>query len=292
MLSAAETDGVPGARLGVLGSPIRHSRSPRIHRAAYERLGLDWSYDAFECEVPDLAAFLAGRDDAWRGFSVTMPLKEEAFRLCAVRDPVAEESGVVNTLLRVAGGGSTGVWAGFNTDVAGLAGALTHTGFDFTRPLVLGSGATAVSALMALRGLGAAVITVSARRDSAARVLAARFDSVSLPVRSAPLAELRSASVTAIISTLPGPAGVGLPLPADLTRLPLFDVAYDPWPSPLATRWSEAGGVATAGLPMLVEQALIQVRIFRNGDPDSPLPDEAGLRDVMVRAAHEPGVGG
>ncbi|WP_244301047.1 hypothetical protein [Leucobacter insecticola] len=63
-------------------------------------------------------------------------------------------------------------------------------------------------------------------------------------------------------------------------------MAYDPWPSPLAERWCEAGGEAHSGLGMLVRQALLQIRIFSAGDPDTPLPDEQGLLSAM-RAAHD-----
>ena len=63
-------------RAAVLGSPISHSRSPELHRAAYAELGLDWTYEAIECNDRDFAAFFAGLDEQWRGLSLTMPLKE------------------------------------------------------------------------------------------------------------------------------------------------------------------------------------------------------------------------
>ena len=70
-----DTD-VPGGsvarRCAVLGSPIGHSLSPVLHRAAYAELGLDWTYDAVEVDGPGLAGFLTGLDDRWRGLSLTM----------------------------------------------------------------------------------------------------------------------------------------------------------------------------------------------------------------------------
>ena len=62
-------------RCAVLGSPIGHSLSPTLHRAAYAELGLDWTYDRFEVTEDRLAGFVAGLDGPWRGLSVTMPLK-------------------------------------------------------------------------------------------------------------------------------------------------------------------------------------------------------------------------
>lgn len=288
-------------RLAVLGSPIEHSRSPRIHRAAYGALDLDWSYTRVRCGVAGLDAFLRSRGSEWRGFSVTMPLKEEARRIATVLDPVATESGVVNTLLRIVGpGDAVPRWAGYNTDVPGLAAAIRGAGLDALRTVVLGSGATAVSALLAARRLGAERITLLARNSAAVADLVARFEgtgeasAAAVRVSGAVLgtedatAAAEEADATLVISALPGPAGAGVELPAGLERAPLFDVAYDPWPSPLAERWRVAGGIAHPGLDMLVEQALVQARIFVAGEPSFPLPDESALLDVMRGAAGLP----
>lgn len=279
--------------LAVLGSPISHSRSPQIHSAAYEALGLDWRYTRVRCGEAALAPFLRGRGEEWRGFSLTMPLKEEAFRLASEVDPIARESGVVNTLLRRAHGG----WSGFNTDVAGLAAAIRNAGHDATRTVILGSGATAISAILAARSLGAARIDLVARNTAAVTTLVDRFNGTAGPtgvrveVRGAGPERLgevvagASGGVqpTLIISTLPGAAAASTPIPDAATRVPLFDVAYDPWPSPLAARWREAGTVASPGTAMLVEQAFIQIRIFVGGDPAVALPAEAAARAAVDR---------
>ncbi len=298
------------SRLAVLGSPIGHSRSPRIHRAAYAVLGLPWEYEAVRCESDGLAGWLGERGPEWRGLSLTMPLKEEAHRLAVVRDPVAEESGVANTLLRLIGDGAGGRWAAFNTDVGGLAAAIREAGLDATRTIVLGSGATAISAILAARSLGAHRIGVVARNSMSSFALADRFRGTGEPdsettVRveagfpgekwreGMPLslaAVLRNDELTRdatlVISTLPGSAGAEIELPAELTALPLFDVAYDPWPSPLAERWRAAGGEAHSGLGMLLHQALLQIRIFVGGDPALPLDREdevlAAMRHAVV----------
>ncbi|UOQ60811.1 shikimate dehydrogenase [Leucobacter rhizosphaerae] len=281
-------------QLAVLGDPIAHSKSPLIHRAAYAELGLDWEYTAIRCGRDALSELLTSRDADWRGFSVTMPLKEEAHRLAAVLDPVARESGVVNTLLRLSGAAG---WAGFNTDVAGLATAIRRSGLDARRTVVLGSGATAVSAVLAARRLGAEHVTIVARNAAAAAELVDRFSGTRETTSAAPV-ELAAvsptawrtdpaallASATLVVSALPGPASRELDVPDGLTRIPLFDVAYDPWPSPLAVRWTGAGGQAHSGLGMLVAQALIQIRIFQHGDPDTAVADEDEVQAVMQRA--------
>jgi shikimate dehydrogenase len=68
----------------------------------------------------------------------------------------------------------------------------------------------------------------------------------------------------------------------------LLDVAYDPWPSPLAAAWLEVGGTVVPGIEMLVNQALVQVRIFVHGDPLRALPTEASVLTAMRRAVGLP----
>lgn len=289
------SDGVLRERLAVLGSPIAHSKSPAIHAAAYEVLGLDWAYGRQELQARDLEGFLDSLGPEWRGLSLTMPLKEEAHRLAAILDPVAQRSGAVNTLLRLSAGAG---WAGFNTDVGGLAAAMHGAGLDALRTVVLGAGATAGSAVLAALGIGAERVLVLARRPEAAADLGRRFGSDTgegepLEIDSAGLADvdlaarLEEFAPTLVISTLPGPAGAEVALQAILTAAPLFDVAYDPWPSPLAERWREAGSEAHPGIDMLVEQALLQVRIFVGGDPSQPLADEPGVLAAMRSAARQ-----
>lgn len=289
------------ARLAVLGSPISHSKSPAIHTAAYRELGLDWQYGARELQAAELAGFLSGLGEEWRGLSLTMPLKEEAHRLAAVLDPVAQESGVVNTLFHLPVLGGRASWAGFNTDVGGLAAALQRAGLDVRHTLVFGAGATAVSAVLAARRLGASSVTVLARRHEAAQALAARFDGTSeaggspIAVSAAPLfadpqgaddgsRPERAARPTLIISTLPG-HGIDWQRVAAIGTTPAFDVAYDPWPSPLAKLSEAAGMSAYSGAGMLVEQAILQIRIFVNGDPSLPIDGEPRVRELMYEAA-------
>lgn len=264
--------------LAVLGSPIAHSQSPRIHLAAYEELGLPWGYRAIECDVPQLAELLRNTNDTWRGFSVTMPLKEEAFRLCAIRDQISTESGVVNTLLRLAGDAG---WAGFNSDVPGLAAALREQHLNARHTVVFGAGATAVSAVLAAKELGAETITVLARRTEAANALALRFEcqGATFEVDDEVIED-----ASLVISTLPASAGADVVIPQPLLRTPLYDVAYADWPTPLATRWVATGASASSGITMLLHQALLQVRIFVNGDPSLPVQNEHKVFEAMKQA--------
>jgi len=282
------------AKLAVLGAPIAHSKSPLIHDAAYRELGLEWSYGRREMQANELGAFLRGLPDDWRGLSLTMPLKEEARRLATVVDPIAELSGVVNTLLRLSHGG----WAGFNTDVPGLTRALRAKHLDASRTIVLGAGATAVSAALAAMDLGAKHVLVLARRPQAAEDLVRRFGDhaagrgtrmwsgmlyESDPVNGSRDAQEISERPTLIISTLPG-SGVEWERVPVLGRAVSFDVAYSPWPSALQAAASSVGGIVHSGIGMLIEQAILQVRIFVNGDPSLELEREDNVRRAIEGA--------
>jgi shikimate dehydrogenase len=107
-------------RCAVLGSPIAHSLSPALHRAAYAELGLDWSYEAIDCGVAELATVLAARRD-WAGFSATMPLKHALLSVAAEIRDRAVAIGAANTLLPGARG-----WIADNTDAAGIGAALAE----------------------------------------------------------------------------------------------------------------------------------------------------------------------
>ena len=80
-------------RCGVVGSPIAHSLSPVMHRAAYASLDLDWTYDAIEVPAGSLADFVDGCDQTWVGLSVTAPLKREAAEHAVTRSSVVEAAG-------------------------------------------------------------------------------------------------------------------------------------------------------------------------------------------------------
>src|SRR4051794_12969885 len=99
-------------RAAVLGSPIAHSLSPALHRAAYIELGLDWTYDAIECDEAALPAFVQSLDASWVGLSLTMPLKRAVLPLLAEMSETVRLTGAANTVLF-----RDGRTVGDNTDV-------------------------------------------------------------------------------------------------------------------------------------------------------------------------------
>lgn len=251
-------------RAAVLGSPITHSLSPALHRAGYAAAGLtDWEYDAHEVDAVGLPRFVGALGPEWRGLSLTMPLKETAGALATTVDDVARRAAAVNTLVRRDDGG----WDATNTDVIGLVRALRpHLPAGSSRALVLGAGATARSAVLALAELGVTTLTVRARDTSRAADLLAWALDVGTGIRNGSVAALGPWVTTrddVVVSTLPGSAGEA----AAATVPPahpgvLLDVVYAGWPTPLARVATAAGMTVVSGLDMLVHQAAEQFRLF------------------------------
>ncbi|MFF2270692.1 shikimate dehydrogenase [Agromyces sp. NPDC058136] len=272
----------PTARLAVLGSPIAHSKSPALHRAAYARLGLDWEYTAVEMTGDRLPAFLEGLDASWRGLSLTMPLKQDVLPLLDEVDELAQLTGAANTVLF-----EGGRRLGFNTDVGGIVRSLAEAGLEVARTaIIIGGGATAASSMVAIAELGVAHVRVLLRRPEAGAKLVDLGRSVGLIVDVDHLGALAHAGpADLVVSTLPGGTDTGSEVPAELVSSALLlDVAYAPWPTPLAKWWIEGRGRVIDGSGMLLQQAFLQVRIFAGGDPAAVLSDESGILTVMRSA--------
>lgn len=273
----------PSRKLAVLGSPIAHSKSPLLHLAAYEALGMDWSYEAIDVTEDALPEFIAGLGPEWRGLSLTMPLKKAVLPLLTETDRIAEQTGGANTVLL-----DGEAVRGFNTDVAGIVRALQAAGLEQAHYVhILGGGATAASALVAAAELGADRVDAHVRDLERSAWIEPLANQLGLRVRIRPFAQAdRSLDVPdLVISTLPG----GTTTEAVYTdstrrRSVLFDVAYEPWPTPLARQWESVGGRVVSGLAMLAHQALLQVRVFVSGDPLQPLEDEEAVLAAMLDA--------
>lgn len=258
-------------RAAVLGSPVAHSLSPVLHRAAYAELGLqDWTYDAYDVDAAALPGFLDGLGDEWAGLSLTMPLKTAVLPLLDRLSDLARDVGAVNTVLLGPDGRS-----GENTDVPGLVAALREHGVGRPhRAWVLGGGATATSALAALRELGVAdpvVVVRDAARAQPLLAAAARLGvrPVLRPWSAAALADAGEGDLVVATTPRGGTDALAADLPARVAAT-LFDVVYDPWPTPLARAWAAAGGAVLGGLDLLVHQAVLQVALMTRRRVDEP----------------------
>jgi shikimate dehydrogenase len=272
----------PGRRCAVLGSPIAHSLSPALHRAAYAEAGLDWSYDAVEMTEQGLPTFLAGLDGSWRGLSLTMPLKRAVVPLLDEMTDRAVQARAANTV--VLGGGRR---VGHNTDIPGAVAALTERWEGpVDRALVLGGGATAASLLLALADLGCREATLLVRDPGRA---AETLTAVRRHARP-PEIEVRRLGdrVTGrppdvVVSTIPAAAQDAAVLALAATAEVTFDVVYDPWPTPLAAAARASGQVLVGGLDLLVHQAALQFELMTG---EAPAPLEAMRRAGETALAH------
>ena len=248
-------------KAAVLGAPVAHSLSPVLHAAGYAELGLaGWSYERFELQAPDLAGFVAGLDAEWRGLSLTMPLKEACLVVASEVMPLARRAGAGNTLVRLPSGG----WLAENTDVPGLVDALRPQWDDgWTRAAILGAGATARSAVLALADLGVGRVQVYARNQAKGQQLVAwaAMAAPGIDLSWAPLETWLAGSEPAIVSTLPGGAADDVDMPGPRAGL-LFDAVYAGWPTPLARAAASAGMTVVGGLDLLVHQAARQFTLF------------------------------
>ncbi|RJL33959.1 shikimate dehydrogenase [Bailinhaonella thermotolerans] len=265
-------------RAAVLGSPIAHSLSPVLHRAAYAGMGLDgWSYEAIECDEERLPALLDSLDGSWAGLSLTMPLKRAVLPLLDSVSDLAVQVGGANTVIF-----EGGRRRGENTDVHGIVRALEEAGVTApSSAVVLGGGATACSALAALREMGLSRAVVAVR--DLARAGEARAAADRLGVRI----EVRTLDETAfdadlVVSTVPAGAADAHAVPVAAAAKAVFDVVYAPWPTPLAMAVAERGGVVVGGFPMLLHQAVRQVELM-TGRADVPV--EAMRRAGQARLA-------
>jgi shikimate dehydrogenase len=212
-----------------------------------------------------------------------MPLKEEATKLAVSVDKAAEATGAVNTLVRSESG-----WLGFNTDVFGIVQAVHNANLgQLNRVLIIGSGATATSAMVAIKQLAPAAEVFFLARNSRTRdrlILAAKALGLKAKKSGSLKRAIKKSDLT--IATLPGGA-----LDAEAEKMKkarglkpsgaLLDVAYQPWPSAFAQLWLANNKPIISGLEMLLWQAVAQIRIFTTGDPALPLPNEVAVVEAM-----------
>jgi shikimate dehydrogenase len=251
-------------RCAVLGSPIDHSLSPVLHRAAYAELGLDWTYAAQEMTEEGLAEYLDGLDASWRGLSLTMPLKRAVVPLLDELAGRAVEARAANTVLL-----ADGRRVGHNTDVPGIVAAVRErTDRDLRSAVVLGGGATAASAVLGLADLGCSsmrLVVREAGRVTETLAVAGRHParpSVDVLTLGEAAGAVAATSPDIVVSTVPASAQ-GEALLRVAARAPVvFDVGYDPWPTPLARMALERGTVLVSGLDLLVHQAVLQVQLM------------------------------
>ena len=263
----------------VLGSPITHSLSPTLHKAAFDFLGIDGNYKALEVPEFTFASFFESRSRDFDYFSITMPLKEEVLEAGFEIDEHTARIQSANCLYKRGGN-----WHLTSTDGSGLIAALEHAGHtSFDRALVLGAGGTARAVVGALDSC-TNHLTVLGRSDTRREALEGAIRNSEFEYRRwTPDVDL--ADYDLVVNTTPAGAA---DLLADNVRnrecKVLFDVIYKPWPTVLASRWADAGGVVINGLELLLYQGIDQLELALDRELDR-LGLATALRAVLKKAA-------
>ena len=254
----------------VIGDPVRHSLSPRLHNAAYRALGLDWVLVAFE--IPDggaPAAVDAARALGLLGYAVTMPHKTAIAELCDELSPDAAALRSVNTMTAL----PDGRIAGDSTDGAGFVRSLADADVDPAgcSVLVLGAGGAARAVARSL-GVAGAHVAVAARNPAAAAEAAALADGAAISwndrAGSAATADIVVNATPLGMAPAPGESASGAPVGAEVLgpKQVVVDLVYHPIDTPLLRTAREQGATAVSGIGMLVHQAALQVELW-SGQP-------------------------
>ncbi len=265
-------------RGSILGSPVEHSLSPLLHREAFDFLGIQGEYLRNEVALGAFASFFELNKDSYNYFSITMPLKEEALSLPVEIDPLVSRIQSANTLYQ-----RDGQWLLTSTDGSGFISALRHEGHQhFKRVLVLGAGGTARAVVGAIDGV-ADEINVLGRTST-------RRDVLESAVQTSAFEYIRwndnpiFGEYDLVVNTTPAGAADLLAdsVQTGSTNL-LFDVIYKPWPTVLASRWSDSGGKVINGLELLLYQGIQQLSLALDRELDE-LALATHIRPILRKA--------
>lgn len=267
---------LPG-RLVLLGHPVAHSLSPAFQNAALQQAGLPLVYEALDVAPDDLSATLETLIAQRAAGNVTIPHKDAVARACAIRTPIAERAGAVNTFWV----DDAGRLVGDNTDVAGFEALADTVGVVRAGAVVacIGSGGAAAAVCAAVAGWPGAVVRLFGRSVERSAALAARFaPGVQLAVSD----DDALSAATVVVNTTP----VGMrddDLPVPIAALPrdarVMDLVYRPG----ETRWVReartAGHRAADGCEMLLQQGAAAFERWFHRPPDVD-----AMRAALARA--------
>lgn len=273
-------------RYAVIGNPVAHSKSPRIHALFAQQTGKALEYGLLPAELDGFAqvvrTFFA---QGGAGLNVTVPFKEQAHTLADVLSARAKAAGAVNTLWM-----QDGRLHGCNTDGVGLVGDLVRLGVRLSgaRVLMVGAGGAARGVLQPLIDAGCTLLRIVNRNASRAHELAASWQGVA-PVQAGGLADaaVDGGWDVVINATSTGLAGQAPQLPSGLYAAGgvAYDMMYGPKPTPFLVQARADGAALCAdGLGMLVGQAAESFRIWHGVRPD-PEPVLQRLRAELSAAA-------
>jgi len=264
-------------RLGIFGWPVAHSKSPAMHEAAAQALGLELRYERFAVEPEDLPDAIRRQHAAGiDGYNLTVPHKEAVIPLLDEVSSGARAIGAVNTVVRTGGR-----YVGHNTDASGFVRSLEEAGLELSRARVaiVGAGGAARAAVVGLADAGAEAIVVLSRRPEQAEALAAALlEKVDCDLQSAPLTTAEDAFsksdllVQATSATLESNPGAGefadsLPIDALPASAAVVDMVYKPLRTAVLARAEERGLRTVDGLGMLLHQGALAFEMWTGVEP-------------------------
>lgn len=267
---------------GVIGWPVSHSRSPRLHGHWLLQHGIDGAYVPLPVRPGQLATAIAGlRAAGFAGVNVTLPFKEEVLALCDVVEHAGQRAGAVNTLVF----GADGI-VGTNTDGQGFMANLRAHGVDPAAgsALLLGAGGAARAIAAALLDAGAAV-SVSNRTAARADALTAALPGLQV-VPWEHRGDALAGCALLVNTTSLGMAGQeALDMPLDRAAgVAVADIVYAPLVTPLLADAAMRGLRCVGGLGMLLHQAAPG---FERWFGVRPVVD-AALHDLVAGAVPQP----
>ena len=251
----------------VIGDPVRHSRSPAIHNAAFASAGIDWVFTAFEVPAGKGAEALeAMRVLGLAGMSVTMPLKAEVAAAADTADAEVEVLAAANCIVPLADGRLRAA----NTDASGfVAGLQADTGLspEGLRVALMGGGGAARAVAWGLAAAGAADVAVINRTGAKAQAAASIADAASGSGRRGRVGSMEDiAAADLVVNATSVGMGSDASMPCDPTVLRPGQVAVDLVYEPIETAWlaalREQGVEAHNGLSMLVHQAAVAFELW------------------------------
>jgi len=265
-------------RLGLIGYPLGHSLSPKIHAAAFKACGLEGGYSLFPIHPEDKQGLknLLGRvrSEEITGLNVTIPHKQNVIELMDELTPTAQAIGAVNTIYY-----RNGKIIGENTDAPGFLSDLKKFIGNRKSALILGAGGSARAVVYALTG-DAWQVSIFARRIEQARQLASSMSVPGLDIINS-LAKTDLSNITLIVNTTP----VGMfpntdqsPWPEDLSfpQSVIYDLVYNPRETKLVKDARTQGLPAANGFGMLVNQAALAFEIWTGHNPPREFLFNAG----------------
>ena len=262
--------------IALIGNPVSHSLSPIMQNAALQYLGLDLIYIAVPCKDEDLELVLNSfKKINCKGLNITIPHKEKVFNLCSEISPIAHKLKAINTLKL----NSQKEWSATNTDVEGFIYPLKNLNLAKKKSIVLGSGGAARSVIQGLINLNLSKISVISRNKSSLDELIKNFDNqmqLQVLLNSDDQAQILIREADLIVNTTPAgmkttkyennvmPYGQAFWRSLNSKTI-VYDLIYNPAPTPLLKFSAKKGCMTINGLEMLIAQGMRSISFWTDG---------------------------